>query len=128
LFFFQIVHRDLAARNILVTADFTPKISNFGLSRDIYEQSSYQKLSSVSENITNEQIKGQMPSKRILLNLTRFLYLPSKMKYCLIVTSLIAIHQIDRKNRCSNFQGKLPVRWLAIESFTDGLYTTKTDV
>jgi hypothetical protein len=40
-----------------MTADFTPKICNFGLSRDIYEQSSYQKLSSVRTKIMIRDFK-----------------------------------------------------------------------
>ena len=48
-FVFKIVHRDLASKNILLTEDFTPKISNFGLSHDIYERRSYQKLAQVSK-------------------------------------------------------------------------------
>ena len=49
LFVFKIVHRNLASKNILLTEDFTPKISNFGLSHDIYERRSYQKLAQVSK-------------------------------------------------------------------------------
>ncbi|XP_059171437.1 proto-oncogene tyrosine-protein kinase receptor Ret-like [Physella acuta] len=48
----KIVHRDLAARNVLVTEGMKLKISDFGLSRDVYEADTYLKMS-----------KGRMPVK-----------------------------------------------------------------
>ncbi|KAK0056495.1 proto-oncogene tyrosine-protein kinase receptor Ret [Biomphalaria pfeifferi] len=48
----KIVHRDLAARNVLVTEGLKMKISDFGLSRDVYEADAYLKMS-----------KGRMPVK-----------------------------------------------------------------
>ncbi|XP_046661516.1 tyrosine-protein kinase receptor torso isoform X2 [Homalodisca vitripennis] len=42
----RVVHRDLAARNVLICDDQCVKISDFGLSRDIYEQNIYCKRSS----------------------------------------------------------------------------------
>lgn len=44
-FIFQLVHRDLAARNILLAAEKICKISDFGLTRDVYEDSAYLKRS-----------------------------------------------------------------------------------
>jgi serine/threonine protein kinase len=39
----QCVHRDLAARNVLVSGDYTMKISDFGLSRNIQDKNYYRK-------------------------------------------------------------------------------------
>ena len=44
----KLVHRDLAARNLLVAAGKVIKISDFGLTRDIYEEDAYMKRSKVS--------------------------------------------------------------------------------
>lgn len=45
----QLVHRDLAARNVLVAEGRKMKISDFGLSRDVYEEDSYVKRSKVKK-------------------------------------------------------------------------------
>ena len=39
----KFVHRDLAARNCMVAVDFTVKIGDFGMARDIYETDYYRK-------------------------------------------------------------------------------------
>ena len=40
---FQLVHRDLAARNVLVASGKVCKVSDFGLTRDVYIDETYWK-------------------------------------------------------------------------------------
>nr|XP_045605522.1 vascular endothelial growth factor receptor 1-like [Procambarus clarkii] len=47
LAFKKVLHGDLAARNVLLAADNIVKISDFGLSKDIYKNQSYKKKSNV---------------------------------------------------------------------------------
>ena len=43
----QCVHRDLATRNVLLGEDFVAMVSDFGLSRDVYESGEYENTSGV---------------------------------------------------------------------------------
>jgi len=64
------VHRDLAARNVLLGEGMVAKVSDFGLTRDLYTTNVYEKKS----------------------------------------------------------EGKIPVKWLAVESLEQRLYTSQSDV
>lgn len=66
----RVIHRDLAARNVLVCDNKLVKVSDFGLSRDVYENNIY----------------------------------------------------------CKQGAGRLPMRWMALESLTHQIYTTESDV
>ena len=47
----QCVHRDLAARNVLLGKNNIAMVSDFGLSRDVYESGEYENTSGVRECI-----------------------------------------------------------------------------
>ncbi len=73
------------------------KISDFGLSRDVYEEDSYVKRSKVKRwKITHFGALTNLKKK-----LTRSF---------------------------SVFKGRIPVKWMAIESLFDHIYTTQSDV
>ncbi|CAH1271051.1 RET [Branchiostoma lanceolatum] len=70
----KIVHRDIAARNVVISDRKVAKIADFGLSRDVYVSSAYQR--------TNQGGEEEL----------------------------------------------LPLKWMAVESLRDGVYTCESDV
>ena len=80
------VHRDLATRNILLAEGKLCKVSDFGLTRDVYIDEAYWK-------------KGAGKCKE---------------------------HVVSAENLHAFVS--VPIKWMAPESLTDHLYTTKSDV
>ncbi|CAH1249940.1 FGFR1 [Branchiostoma lanceolatum] len=70
----KIVHRDIAARNVVISDRKVAKIADFGLSRDVYMSSAYER--------TNQGGEEEL----------------------------------------------LPLKWMAVESLRDGVYTCESDV
>ena len=70
---FQLVHRDLAARNVLVAEGRLCKVSDFGLTRDVYIDEAYWKRSSGKCEYqrpcrTDRRPKSNQPTKRVADN------------------------------------------------------------
>lgn len=111
------VHRDLAARNCLVAENLTVKISDFGLSRDIYS-SDYYRFNTFS-------IYNCLFIPILLLSVK-----PQYFIFCLLILSV----DFDKINVCTilccRVQSKslLPVRWMPPESILYGKFTTESDV
>ena len=92
-------HRDVAARNCLVGDDLLVKVSDFGLTRDIY---------------SNEYYK--------VPNLILYLQIKSYCCFELNLDLFLCFTQVSGTERL------LPIRWMAPESITHGRFTHETDV
>lgn len=97
----QCIHRDLAARNVLVTKGRQVKIGDFGLARDI-------------ENDSNYVVRGNVCWMIILL--------------FYIIHRLVGFSQQVGDLNSAVSQVRLPVKWMAPESIFQGMYTMKSDV
>lgn len=76
---FQLVHRDLAARNVLVGNGKVLKISDFGLTRDVYEADTYLKRSKVSWSQGNLIYLKEIKSLRFFVHVIS--YISEKFKH-----------------------------------------------
>ena len=94
----KILHGDLAARNVLLADGGVVKVADFGLARQLYQDYDYKKQGKVR-----------------LLQRFRFRSIVLLQAYTNIFYVII-------------FQGLLPVKWMAIESLTDWVFSSQSDV
>ncbi|XP_060719691.1 ephrin type-B receptor 4a-like isoform X2 [Tachysurus vachellii] len=116
------VHRDLAARNILVNSNLVCKVSDFGLSRFLQENSSDPTYTSslVSVHTHTHTHTHSRPSALLplLFHLSSLSYLSGQNTNTPLVTSDLWIIQ----------GGKIPIRWTAPEAIAFRKFTSASDV
>ncbi len=95
------VHRDLAARNILVDANLVCKVSDFGMSRILEDDSEAAYTATVSLNLT--ATAGCHDLTAAAVRNVEFLFV-----------------------LCQG--GKIPIRWTAPEAIAYGKFSTASDV
>ncbi|XP_074499138.1 ephrin type-B receptor 2-like isoform X1 [Sebastes fasciatus] len=99
------VHRDLAARNILVNSNLVCKVSDFGLSRFLEDDTS-------DPTYTSALISQTGGKQLIRSDLESAVQLPLMRASCQLLT---------------NYGGKIPIRWTAPEAIQYRKFTSSSD-
>ena len=131
----KVIHRDIAARNVLVGEEQTCKVTDFGMARDVQENNIYERktrvwmilrkhimffqaVDCVTEDASLEWLlKENNHSKSCFLNIV------------VAICSISAFYGMRQLLvPLLHIQGRLPVKWTAIEALLYGKYSTKSDV
>ena len=91
----------ISCRNCLINSSRTVKLADFGMTRPMFESDYYRFL--------------------LLLQLFALFILPLLLFLLLLLVHLFIFPRFSRK-------GMLPVRWMAPESLTDGLFMPSSDI